>query len=74
MIYKIKASNMFLQYGTRRINVNAIKEYKPVDSPDYRIEITYSDGKKETLFFFNNKKGRDYLVQRLDDLIIIEDE
>ena len=65
---------MFLHYGTRRINVNAIKEYKPVDSPDYRIKIIYSDGKEETLHFFDNKEGRDCLIKHLDNLIIVKDE
>ena len=58
----------FINFGERRINLNSIKEYKPLNVKDqfYQIKISYMDGTSEELGFGHNKENRDEFLSFLD--------
>ena len=63
---------MFISYGKRRINLHLVKEYNPqLEKRNYIIELTYLDDKKEKLLFFEDKKGRDELLEEMDKFLNI---
>jgi hypothetical protein len=71
---------MFIQYGSRRINIEAIKEYKSfeegggdaIESKDHQIKLIYTDGKPEVFHFFRDKEGRDEFLKKIDRYVRIQ--
>ena len=66
---------MFLKYGSRRINMSLVKEYKPTektsfDKKYYKIEFTFLDGSKDEFHFFENEKERNDWLKQLDSMIL----
>lgn len=61
---------MFIKYGERRINLNAVVEYKPLQEKNFFISIKYITGERESLHFFDRKKERDNFIKELDDLCL----
>lgn len=61
---------MYIKYGERRINLYAIKEYRPKDENTYTILIKYTNGDSEVLYFFKNKEERDILIDELDRICL----
>jgi hypothetical protein len=59
---------MFFQYGERRINTLSIRYYQPKESD---IIIIYTDGTKEELHFFSNKKEMYELIKLLDQNLLL---
>jgi hypothetical protein len=66
----------FILKGLRRINLMFVKEYKPKDkstsigADNYMIEFTYNDGKKDEFDFSFNKKKRDKVLNKLDNICL----
>jgi len=63
---------MFILFGDRRINLELIKQYKPLEkSSSYLIELIYLDGSKEDLYFFDRKDERNEYLDKLDKNLLI---
>jgi len=61
--------NQWFKYGRRRINLQALKEYRPDEG---NIIFKYIDGTTEILYFFEKEKERNVLLEELDRLCNIE--
>jgi hypothetical protein len=69
---------MFIRKGTRRINMNYVREYHPSErtlstgQKTYSINIIYIDGTKDSYEFYNNPTERDNLLKKFDDSFLKE--
>jgi len=61
--------NQWFTYGRRRINLQALKEYRPEEG---NIIFRYIDGTTEILYFYKNENERNILLNKLDKLCNIE--
>jgi hypothetical protein len=58
----------YILWGERRINLNLIKEYKPlVIKNSYGIKLKYLDSAEEEISFGTNKEDRDKFLSFLDE-------
>jgi len=62
---------VFIQLGNRRINISLVKEYKAKDKSTitgkyYQIELTFLDGSKDEIHFFDKKEERNEFIEKLD--------
>jgi hypothetical protein len=70
---------MFIKIAKRRINVNSINEYVPIEKNlsgknDYFIRIKYQNEKEEDLHFFSNEEKMNEYLNFLDNLLLIKNE
>ena len=67
---------MFILNGERRLNFKMVKEYKPLnDYQDqginfYNIELTFIDGSKDKINFFENENERNKFIRMLDKKLL----
>jgi len=69
---------MFIRKGTRRINMNYVREYHPSERTSsagqktYSINIIYIDGTKDSYEFYNSLIERDNFLKKLDESFLKE--
>jgi len=63
---------MVIEFGTRKINVNLIREIEPKDITfanklNYKLLISYNKSETELLSFYENKDERDEFIKKIED-------
>lgn len=63
---------MFIRKGDRRINLEFIKEYKPIEKAgNFYVDITFIDGTKDSYSFFNKEDEQSKFLKMLDDHFLL---
>jgi len=63
----------YVLWGERRINLNLIKEYRPLNKKNYyEIKLKYLDNAEEEISFGTNKEDRDKFLSFLDENFLKE--